>query len=784
MIALLFKIARLCRNLVTLLIMILWVMPTQAHELFSQEEKQWIRANPVVWYAYPDSWPVDFEQEGHHVGLSKDYLDIISEISGLTFRAVSDDTANGNSQTVDLISLVSQRFAMEDKHWLLTIPYLNVGALVVSKSDKATVYSLKQLYGKKLGVLKNNRFFSDWLIKHHPQIILVEFEDALHAIEAIKEGDVYAVLDTELTMRPIVQRYAPMSLSITGSLPEAYIGLSMAVDSSKPVLLSILNKSLQALTAEQTEKIFNQWGNTLQLGVPPVKTVLYYYRYEAVTYSILICVLLVAMRQVWISRRRAQASEKSKARFLAVMSHEIRTPLNAVMASLDLLKQCDTPQQEQKYLSLARQSANNLMELLNDILDYSRLESESMTIRKEAIDVGELLKSVCDSHQPSAINKGLVLRLKERTDAEKLFIKSDAQRLRQILHNLVSNAIKFSSSGEILMSWEVVRNNSEPSVVIDVRDEGQGIEKEAQAKVFKAWEQSNSGVSRGGSGLGLYISNQFAQLMGGKLTLHSELGKGTRVSLSLPLELASEQEMYACSVEQSGVQFNDETSVLVVEDHPVNRQLICEQLRSLGCHVESADSGEAALALLEDENYYSMILLDCHLPGYSGYQVAEKIRDREEQLELDHTPIVAISALNEQKHVEKCYASGMDDVLHKPISFENLVPVLNKWCEQAATMATALSSTQLFTQEQCTLVEADLRSLELAFNNGDIKHQLYYAHRLHGVALMSKDAAFIKSAARLESLLREKKPISAQEGAAWCSKLAWQILALSQDKTE
>lgn len=749
----------------------------RAESLFTEEEQQWIQENPVVWYTYPERWPTDFHRNGKHIGLSKDYLNALGKITGLDFQEVRKSSEGVPLTPVDLMSAVSQRFQSADQDWLTTLPFLMVSALVITQADQQTVYSLRQLYERRVGIMKDS-LYAQWLSEYHPQIKLIRYDNALQALTALERGELYAVLGTEVTFRPILRHYFPAKLSIAGVLSETYTGVSMLVNPSKPPLVQILNKALESLTAKQTDEIFSKWVASLELGAPPVTSVFYYYRNESVILGISIILLVFALYQTRKARIRAEISEQDKARFLAVMSHEIRTPLNAVIASLELLQQPGKQNREAQYISMARNSAHNLMELLNDILDFSRLESDQMTLHKGVTPVKELLTSVHTSHLPSAVNKGLSLVLEDSVPCDNICIYTDSQRIRQILHNVVANAIKFSSHGEVRMRVEALHQpDDELMLRIHVSDQGPGIEQKAQTKLFEAWQQASRSEAKrsGGSGLGLYISYQLARMLGGDLSLRSELGKGTCVTLSIPMELlegdATEQ---TAELQKSALCFDANTSVLVVEDHELNQALLREQLEQLGCHVETASSCKEVEQLLEDENYYSLILLDCHLPDGTGYELAEQIRKYEQLKQNDRTPIVAISAMSEQEHIQRCHSSGMDDVLFKPIRIQNLVDILTQWCSSNVhTTKTEVSTSTLL--EPSVYLETDLKALELAFNNKDTKHQLYYAHRIHGVAKISGHNDLIVLVNELENLLRSGVALSVDEGIVWCQKLKSQI---------
>ncbi|EPW3766133.1 ATP-binding protein [Vibrio fluvialis] len=746
----------------------------QSEIVLSEDEREWVQMHPLIHYAYPESWPVDYHADGQHVGLSKDYMDIISEVTGLEF--IGQPFTTLDAPNLDLIVAVPLSFAEHQKDWSLTNPYHSVSALVIADAHAATVYALSQLRGRSVGILKDS-FFYDWLSANEPNITLIPYASGLDALTALNKGEVYAAIGTELTMRPLMQRYFPTTLAIAGSLPEMSTGISMAVKGSEPYLFSIINKALSSLTARQTDKIFADWVESLDLGEPPLATILFYYRNEAIVFGLLIGILILALHQARKAKLKAEMSKQDKARFLAVMSHEIRTPLNAVMASLELLHSPGADKFELKYLNMARNSARNLMELLNDILDFSRLESGKMSLHPVPTDVRKLLESVYASHLPSALEKGISLKLNVSNTANELFVLVDPQRLRQILHNLVSNAIKFSSSGEVKITEEH-RNIDEQVIqlVLHVSDQGPGIEDHAQQKLFQAWQQANrhEAQKNGGSGLGLYISYQFAQLMQGELSLESELGKGTTVTLEVPLTLTNDQLVETSEQPAMPYSFSKDTCVLVVEDHELNRRLVRDLLERLGCDVDSVSNGEDAIKRVEEENYYSMILLDCHLPGVSGYEVSKHIRDIETVRQCERTPIVAISALSEVEHIAQCHESGMDDVMFKPIRSRELSGMLAKWCvshelaEDLPSPLVALSGNEHYS--------ADLKALELAFENQDSRHQLYYIHRLHGTALITKHDEFANLARELESKLRSGASISVAEGMDWCGRLSELVL--------
>lgn len=747
----------------------------------SEQERQWIRENPVIGYQSNGTWPVDFHRNGQHMGLVRDYLNTIAKLTGLKFVEKNLDIPSRGQLPTWLIPVASPTLSsLSPQQWKLTDAYFTVGALVVTQANKPSVYTLRQLEGYTLAIQKTS-LYRNWLGKNYPKIKLIAYEDGLQALQAVKKGDAYAAMGAEFSIRPLLQRYFTTTLAIAGYPPEAYTGVHMAISAEQPELHSIINKALMSLSAQETDDIFNRWVEELILGIPPISTVFYYYSGEAVLLLILLLLLAGSLYQARRARMRAEHSEAEKSRFLAVMSHEIRTPMNAVMASLELLQRPGALQKHE-YISLARTSAEGLMALLNDILDYSRLESGQLALHVDTMELHSFLKSIYDSHLPGAISKGLTLRME--CSMNELWIRADSQRLRQILHNLLSNAIKFSEQGEVVLAADVKNGEGASRILtLSVLDQGPGIPESEQERLFNAWQQVDNSMTRrhGGSGLGLYICQQLATLMGGTLSLTSQAGEGAAVYLALQVECQQPQESTAQDqdIEHTLPQFSETMSVLVVEDHPVNQRLLMDQLEVLGCHCEVAVDGLAALRLIAEENYYSAVLLDCNLPDMSGYVVSKKIRAFESRMQREPMPIIAISAMSDSAHVVRVRESGMDDVLFKPIRLKMLADTLYRWCQYEIVSPQSASQTVAVSAREREYLEEDLKGLSMAMTLEDMPQMRHYSHRIKGVALMLGLTRLASLATALEERLIQGEPMSIEEGEEWQKKLKEQIVQSS-----
>jgi len=435
------------------------------------------------------------------------------------------------------------------------------------------------------------------------------------------------------------------------------------------------------------------------------------------------------------AKEAAETATRAKSEFLANMSHEIRTPMNGVVGMTELLLSTHLTDKQREYAEVIRQSTDALQTLLNDILDFSKIEAGKLTLEPIAFNLENAVLEVARLLSITADSKGFELIVRYSPEAPRQVI-GDAGRIRQILTNLAGNAIKFTQAGYVLIEikGEGISHN-QARLRFDIEDTGIGISADKLSTIFDKFTQADSSITRkfGGSGLGLAISSQLVKMMGGEISVQSELGKGSKFTFSLPLPLVES----ATEIEESGLLLDNpriskkfprppleleksmpesspkpvfDIHVLLVEDNDISRLVAVNMLEQFGCQITQARNGKEALKMLQGQTY-GIIFMDVQMPEMDGFEATRLIRKQEHGQQ--HAIIVAMTANAMRGDDEYCLSVGMDDYIAKPISLERVFSILEKY---ASPKSKKMTSTEVNSSPKLLLVEDNPVNRMVALN--------------------------------------------------------------------
>ncbi|MEN5216030.1 transporter substrate-binding domain-containing protein [Pseudomonas pudica] len=761
------------------------------------EEEAWIAANPSVSVLVNTSLaPLTFNDTQHRPsGITLDLLKQISLRTGLHFKPVESPSAQamverlarGDAQMIGALGYSTDR----SKKLRFTRPYLVSPRVLVTRGDNALPAQAMVLDGQRIALVRGSPQRAV-LQQRYPKARMVEVDNPLGLMEAVANGAADVALSSHINAAYYISHVFKDRLRIASVLDDDPAIAAFAVAADQPQLQAILDKALLSIPPEELDQLINRWRITTMVSDSPWRD----YRTLALQVLVLSALLLAGvvfwnsylrklinqrteaqhalqaqlalsrglLEQLRQAKDDAEQASQTKSTFLATMSHEIRTPMNAVIGLLELALEdsrggrCDT-----QTLQTAHDSAIGLLELIGDILDISRIESGHITLQPVPTNLVELVRATVRVFEGNARAKGL--HLHSELPAAAIWVLADPLRLKQVLSNLISNAIKFTDRGEVQASLLLPSPTDTDSLAVElnVRDTGIGISPADQARLFNAFVQADGPRARQGAGLGLVISRTLAELMGGTLNLQSVEGVGTKVQVSLQLPACAapvQVEQHEPVLENSSP-----LNILVVDDYPANLLLLERQLHTLGHRVTLAENGEIALARWQAARF-DLVITDCSMPVMDGHELTRRIRSFEGERGLAPCRILGVTANAQAEERARCLASGMDECLFKPIGLRTLkthLPLTQSRQQPPARRASGFNLGELrhLTQddeqltrnllEQLTQsVSEDLATLRTLAADAPGEAVRTLAHRIKGGAKMLKVRTVVKDCEAIE----------------------------------
>ncbi|CAI8735163.1 MULTISPECIES: transporter substrate-binding domain-containing protein [unclassified Pseudomonas] len=778
-------------------------------------EEQWLAQHPIVRVVVNEALaPLSFfDSNGNFRGVTADLLELIRLRTGLRFdirRSRNDDEMieQIKDNKADVIAALLPS-AERDTALNFTRPYLQNSFVLLTRKAADSPANLEQLAGKRLTIAQGSPLV-DYLRREFPRIRLIETPDTFSAVELLAEGKAEGAVNSLVIANYFISsRLFEHTLQIRTTIGTRQAAFSLATGREAKELNAILNKALLSIAPEELGIINSRWRGYSASSQSTWRN------YQRLFYQIVIGAgVLLLLSAAWnaymrrqikqrqaaeralndqlIERRqlfeelrcakeRADEANRAKSTFLATMSHEIRTPMNAVIGMLELtLKRIESNHPDRPAIDVAYNSARDLLELIGDILDIARIESGRLSLSPERVNPSEIVGSVVRIFEGLARQKNLELLLELNPANPAIDVLLDPMRFKQVLSNLVSNAIKFTEQGQVRITVELLATPEPEQVrmLLQVEDSGIGISEQDQRRLFEPFAQANgTGQSgRGGAGLGLVISRSLCEMMGGSLRLDSQPGVGTQVQVSLLLSTLPLEQMSKTTetpIHTSTAPLN----VLVIDDHPANRLLMCQQLEFLGHRFSVAEDGEAGFEAWKS-GLFDLVIVDCNMPVMNGYELTHAIRDHEQQSDRSPCTVLGFTANAQPEERQRCKQAGMDDCLFKPLTLS----ALSQWIADIEptdrSPAFSLKGLHLLTggnpamdlrllTELLSSNRLDRQALQALSRSNDPQSFLDIAHKIKGAARIVQATRLID---RCEALERVCHEVFHHDNVAECRK--------------
>jgi len=750
------------------------------HKLYNQlteEERSYIEDNPVInVVAIYSNYPISFynSRENEWQGIFFDILTEIEAITDLSFNQVNDEHMEWSALQDMLLNkeasivgeMIWTRAREEHFIWSETVIQNDYYALI-SRADFHNV-STNEIYHTKVGLARGTAYtamFRQWFPDHEN---IIEYDGIDESFNALQNGEVDLVMTTERRLM-FLTHYRELTGFKLNYVFEQSISTRLGFNKDEVILRSIMDKALGVI---DTKGISNRWMRTTFDYRAMLAEAQRPWIYAAFVALFLIIILIAVANVRDRNKRRkiieAEVANQTKSVFLANMSHEIRTPMNSIMGFSELALDEDVSPKAKKYLNNIVNNAEGLLHIIDDILDISKIEAGKIDLENVPFAPQDLLSACRTIILPKALSKGLKLSIYAEPHTGRMPL-GDPTRLRQVLVNLMSNAVKFTDTGAIRL-YATVKDMSESTLTMcfEIKDTGIGLNEEQIQKVFDPFIQAESGTTRkyGGTGLGLAITKNLLEMMGGELHVKSTQGVGSVFSFELVFNTVdiTEEDLILRKIGQTKLSKPTfEGEVLLCEDNDMNQQVACEHFARVGLKTVVADNGEIGVDLVRSRLYtgekqFDLIFMDMHMPVMDGLEAAAEIQDLNTGI-----PIVAMTANVMTEETEQYSASGMSDYLGKPFTSQELWRCLIKYFKPIKWDTDDGAHLEDIDDELRSRLISNFVSnnnnkyaeIENAINTGDLKLAHRLAHTLKGNAGQLQKMPLLLAAEEVENALKD-----------------------------
>ncbi|WP_271766106.1 response regulator [Aquimarina algiphila] len=658
-------------------------------QILTEDEKNWLQANDSISVGvFPYYAPYQFINENEKIdGILIDYLTLIENKIDHKFqkklytnweRLLNDAKSNKIDIILEIQETKKRSSYLEFYSKLFESPYS-----IITRKDSSYGSNLKDFYDKTIAVPKDYGIHE--ILKEKEKNLIVSTEiDGITCLRQVSSGKYHAYIGPKAVANYLINTENLDNLKIVSETKYNYTP-SIAVQKDNEILNQIFSKTTKSITDDEKEIIFDSW--LYHAIIPFYKKPSFWIILTGIILLSLIIILLLnrylkylirqKTKELNIAKERAEESNKLKTAFIHNISHEVRTPMNGIIGFSELINDPKiTPEKQKEYSKIIIDSSNQLINIIDDIIEISKLETNQVEVRFEEMNLNDLLQKLFSNFQSKAILKNIAIYLNNSLTDDQGIILMDKLKINKILYNIIDNAIKFTNKGIIEISCEIIDNQ----ILIKIIDTGIGIKPQDQELIFRNFSQSEKEVTKSydGLGLGLSIALKNAKLIHGNISFTSMLNKGSTFKLTIPYQpIIDPNKDTVSDTSEVKMDIPIKQVILIVEDGDINflfLKTILSKMKGYKFVIHRAENGKEAVDICENNTLIDLVLMDIRMPIMDGYTATRKIKKMRPGL-----PIVAQTAYSTEEDIEKALEAGCDDFVSKPVDRKILKPIINKY---------------------------------------------------------------------------------------------------------